>query len=101
MYGDRASDEEANSPRRRPAATGGETSDGSGKAPSPSHSLKALVKKLPEGWAELRRAMYALRVCDLRLCLLGFVYAFLFLRETDNAVQRSASFFFPWYFFRG
>ncbi|CAB1102161.1 unnamed protein product [Ectocarpus sp. CCAP 1310/34] len=59
VYGGRASDEEANSPRRIPAATGGETSDGSGKAPSPSQSPKALVKKFPEGWAELRRAIAA------------------------------------------
>ncbi|CAN0317434.1 unnamed protein product, partial [Ectocarpus sp. 12 AP-2014] len=59
VFGGRASDEEANSPRRSPAATGGETSDGSGKAPSPSQYLKALVKKCPEGWAELRRAIAA------------------------------------------
>ncbi|CAM9960669.1 unnamed protein product, partial [Ectocarpus sp. 8 AP-2014] len=59
VYGGRASDEEANSSRRSPAATGGETSDGSGKAPSPSQALKALVKKLPEGWAELRHAIAA------------------------------------------
>ncbi|CBN74354.1 oxidoreductase [Ectocarpus siliculosus] len=51
VHGGRASDEEANSPRRSPAATGGETSDGSGKGPSPSQALKALVKKLPEGAA--------------------------------------------------
>ncbi|CAM9586050.1 unnamed protein product, partial [Ectocarpus fasciculatus] len=54
LYGGRASHEKANSPRRSTGATGGETSDG-----SPSHSLKALVKKLPEGWTELRRAIAA------------------------------------------